>query len=182
MSSLVDFNPLLSEWITPFGVPPFAAIHPSHFEPALTFAMKKHIEEVEQIAKDKSLPNFENTVARFDRAGALLGRVCETFENLCSSHGVPELQAVELKMASPLAAHHNAVMTIPGLFPRIKTVYEERHSAHLTSEQVRLVERFHLDFVRSGAKFSPEMQESFGKISEELAELSTKFTQVSSHG
>jgi peptidyl-dipeptidase Dcp len=174
-------NPLLQEWQTPFGVPPFHLIQPQHFESALQYAMKQHLEEVTIMAANPETPSFANIIAPFDRSGSLLSKVCDTFENLCSSNGVPELQAIELKMASPLAAHSNAVMTIPGLFAKIDAVHEARHSSELAlnEEQIRLVERYHLDFVRSGARFTKEMQERYGKIVEELAELSTKFTQVS---
>jgi hypothetical protein len=39
---------------------------------------------------------------------------------------------------------------MPGLFDRINAVYEKRHDSGLNAEQTRLVERFHLDFVRAG--------------------------------
>lgn len=173
-------SPLLKEWNhTPHGLPPFTEIEPSQFEAALQFAMQEHIREVQVIAANTEEATFDNTIATFDRSGTLFSKVCETFENLCSSNGVPELQAVELKMAGPLAAHYNQLATIPGLFAKIDAVYNQRHALNLNSEQIRLVERFHLDFVRAGAKFSTEMQTAYGKIVEELAELSTKFTQVS---
>jgi len=70
------------------------------------------------------------------------------------------------------------VYTFPNLFNRIKQVYEERAQAQLTSEQLRLVERIHLDFVRAGAKFDSDSQAKYAKITEELAELTTKFMQV----
>ncbi len=68
--------------------------------------------------------------------------------------------------------------TFPNLFNRIKQVYEERAQAQLTSEQLRFVERIHLDFVRAGAKFDSDAQAKYAKITEELAELTTKFMQV----
>ena len=68
--------------------------------------------------------------------------------------------------------------TFPNLFNRIKQVYEDRAQAQLTSEQLRLVERIHLDFVRAGAKFDSDAQAKYAKITEELAELTTKFMQV----
>ena len=173
-------NPLLQEWKhTPHGIPPFTDILPSHFESALQYSMQEHIKEVQGIAANPEEATFDNTIATLDRSGALFSKVCETFENLCSSNGVPELQEVELKMAGPLAAHYNTIATIPGLFARIDAIYQNRQSLQLNSEQIRLVERFHLDFVRAGAKFSPDVQVAYGKIVEELAELSTKFTQVS---
>lgn len=42
-----------------------------------------------------------------------------------------------------------------------------------------LIERVHLDFVRAGAKFDSEAQNKYGKIMENLATLTTKFSQVS---
>lgn len=68
--------------------------------------------------------------------------------------------------------------TFPNLFSRINQVYEVRAQAQLTSEQLRLVERIHLDFVRAGAKFDSDAQAKYAKITEELAELTTKFMQV----
>lgn len=41
-----------------------------------------------------------------------------------------------------------------------------------------LIERVHLDFVRAGAKFDSEAQLKYGKIMENLATLTTKFSQV----
>lgn len=71
----------------------------------------------------------------------------------------------------------------PGLFAKIDQVYQSRlntfSAASFTSEQVRLIERIHLDFVRAGAKFNAADQAKYSKIMEELAVLTTKFTQVS---
>lgn len=47
-----------------------------------------------------------------------------------------------------------------------------------SKEQVLLIERVHLDFVRAGAKFDAEAQLKYGKIMENLAVLTTKFAQV----
>jgi peptidyl-dipeptidase Dcp len=113
----------------------------------------------------------------FDRAGALHRKIYCCFSNLCSSNGIPELQAVETKMAGPLAAHENKVYTLPGLFSKIDTVHQARHTLALSREQLRLVERVHLDFVRSGARFGPADQARYAAITEEMAQLETQFTQ-----
>ena len=33
-------NPLLQPWDTPYGLPPFEAVHTEHFEPAFEVALK----------------------------------------------------------------------------------------------------------------------------------------------
>jgi peptidyl-dipeptidase Dcp len=176
--NLLQTNPLLKDWSgKPYGFAPFDEIKAEHFEPALKFSMEKHLQEVQGIVSNSEAPTFENSISILDRAGALFTKVSETFDNLCSSLGTPDFQEVELKMAGPLASHYNKIATLPGLFPRIDAVHAHRHNLSLNPEQIRLVERFHLDFVRAGAKFSSEMQERYSKIVEELAELSTKFSQ-----
>ncbi len=147
----VDSNPLLQDWSAhEFGLPPFATTKPSDFEHALIESMQQQIMELQVIAKNQQPADFDNTIAAFDCSGSVFQQVMNMFDNLCSSNGVPELQAVELKMAGPLAAHQNKISSLPGLFERINTVYQARNQSNLTAEQVRLVERFHLDFVRAG--------------------------------
>ena len=67
-----------------------------------------------------------------------------------------------------------------GLFQRIDTVYQSRFKSpdEFSKEQLLLIERVHLDFVRAGAKFDSEAQLKYGKIMENLATLTTKFSQV----
>ncbi len=178
MSDFDKSNPLLNQWSENHGVPPFALIKPSHFEPAFEVGMKEHFNELKVIAEGCEPATFENTIAAFDRAGSTHRKIYDCFSNLCSSNGIPELQEVELKMSGPLAAHDNQVYTFPGLFQRINAVHEARHSASLTREQLRLVERFHLDFVRSGARFDAAAQTRYAQITEEMANLETQFTQV----
>jgi peptidyl-dipeptidase Dcp len=175
--TLATSNPLLAAWDTPHGLPPFADIRPEHFKPAFDVALAEHRADIEAIANDPAAPTFENTVAAFDRSGRAYVRLEATFYNLTSSETSPALQAVERELAAPLAAHTNAVYMHAGLFRRIDTLYEQRDTLGLTDEQRRLLERFHLDFVRAGAKLPPAQQARYAQITERLAELQTRFAQ-----
>ena len=62
-------NPLLKEWNTPFGTPPFNLIEITHYKPAIEEAIKLASEEINGIADNAEPPDFENTVASLDRAG-----------------------------------------------------------------------------------------------------------------
>jgi len=117
------------------------------------------------------------SVGALDRAGGLLTRLESVFQNLCSSCSSKELQAVEMKMASLIAAHSSSIYTFPGLFQRIDAVYTTRLEAELNPEQIRLVERIHLDFTRAGARFNSDAQSRYTEIMKMLAELTTQFTQ-----
>jgi peptidyl-dipeptidase Dcp len=80
-------------------------------------------------------------------------------------------------MAAPLSAHYSAVYMHQALFSRLDALYGQRAALGLTSEQVRLTERVHLDFVRSGARLPPEPQRRYAAVMQELAELTTCFAQ-----
>jgi peptidyl-dipeptidase Dcp len=170
-------NPLLQDWQTPYGLPPFDQILPEHFPPAFATAIIQHIEELNALAAQTSLPDFANTVERFAAAGSLLARIQGVFENLTASETCPTLEAIELTLAPQLAAHRNAVYQQTGVFIRLDALYQLRRDLGLGSEKMRLLERIHLDFVRNGATLSGEPRQRFAAIVAELATLCTQFAQ-----
>ncbi len=177
VSRIVSLNPLLEDWDAPYGLPPFDAIRAEHFVPALQVAMQAHRAELDTIAVQGEPPSFDNTIAAFDRCARLLGRIESVFYNLTASQTSPELQAVQRELAAPLSAHYSAVFMHAGLFERVDALHARRDALALTAEQRRLLERTHLDFVRSGAKLAPEAQARYAQVMEQLAELTTRFAQ-----
>jgi len=170
-------NPLLQEWTHPYGLPPFRDIEPEHFEPAFEVAMREELAEVDAIAGQAVPATFANTVEAFDRCGRLLTRIGRLFGNLASSETSPALQAVERAMAPRLAAHRNAIYMHAGLFDRIDTLHAQRASLGLNDEDLALLERVHFDFVLSGAKLPPQARSRYAEITQELAQLTTRFAQ-----
>jgi peptidyl-dipeptidase Dcp len=176
-SAAAAANPLLAHWCAPYGLPPFAAITPEHFAPALAQAMREHRSELATIAQDPSAPSFANTVVAFDRAGGKLEDVSAVFYSLAASATSPALEAVQREMAAPLAAHDNAVYMDAALFARVQAVYATRHTAGLDAQARRMVERVHLDFLRAGAALQGAAQKRYAQVMEELAALNTQFAQ-----
>ena len=173
-------NPLLSDWSSqPYGLPPFASLKPEHFKPAFLVGFDAQLAELKAIAESAQPPTFDNTIAAFDRCGGVLSRTGMVFSNLCSSNAPEALQKVQLEMAPLLASHESAVYTYPGLFSRIAAVHESRlgSDSSLSPEQIRLVERIHLDFVRAGAKFNDADQKKYTAIMERMSTLLTQFQQ-----
>ena len=72
-------NPLLQRWNTPYGLPPFGALRPEHFEPAFDAALAEHRAEIDAIGADPAAPTFANTIAAFDRAGRMVTRLKQLF-------------------------------------------------------------------------------------------------------
>ena len=176
MTSATD-NPLLLPWSTPHGLPPFDQVRPEHFTPAFQAAMLAHMAEIDAIGANPRPADFENTVAALDRGGRLFYRIEGLFYNLTASETSPALQAAERDLAPRLAAHSNALYMHPALFARIDGLHAQRERLGLNPEQKRVLERFHIDFVRAGAKLEPAEQTRYGRIMERLAELTTRFGQ-----
>jgi len=168
-------NPLLAEWTTPFGVPPFDQIKEEHFAPAFEKAMAQHKKEIEAIVDDKAAPSFANTLEALDASGALLDKVGGVFFNLQSAETNPKLQAINRELAPQLARHRDDMILNPALFARVKAVWDARESLKLTPEQARLLEQTYKRFVRGGALLEGEQKERFRAINQELAGLSVKF-------
>jgi len=170
-------NPLLQPWTAPHGLPPFAELRPEHFEPAFGEAMHAERAEIAAIAANADAPTFDNTIAAFDRAGALLDRVMTVFGTLSASATNEALQAVQRLMAAPLAAHNNSIYLDRALFARIDALYARRAELGLAPEALRLLERIHLDFTRAGARLEGAARERYAGVMEELAALTTRFAQ-----
>jgi peptidyl-dipeptidase Dcp len=170
-------NPLLAPWLAPFGLPPFAATRPEHFAPALTEAMARHLAEIDAIAGAAEPPTFANTIAALDRSGRDRERIESLFWNLTSSETSPALQEVQREVVPQLAAHESRVRTHAGLFARIDALHARRDALGLDDEQRRVLERFHLDAVRAGARLAPDAQARHAEIVRRIAELMTRFGQ-----
>ncbi|WP_207460474.1 M3 family metallopeptidase [Azospirillum sp. SYSU D00513] len=170
-------NPFFESWTTPFGIPPFDRIRPEHFPPAFDRGMAEQIAEIEGITGNPEAPGFANTIEAMERGGKLLGQVCRVFFNLNSSHTSDAIQAIALDYSPKLAQHNMRVSLDPALFARVSELYERRASLGLAPDQMRLLERYRLGFVRSGAALPPAERERMAAISERLATLHTLFGQ-----
>jgi peptidyl-dipeptidase Dcp len=170
-------NPLLTESKLPYQLPPFAAIKDEHFSPAFEQGMAEELQDVEKITSNTSPATFENTIVALERSGELLDRVSTVFGILTGSYTNPRLDLLEASLSPRLAAHRDAIYLNRALFTRVHQLYETRSKLNLDAEALRLLERYHLDFVRAGAQLSADEQAALKAMNTELATLSTQFKQ-----
>ena len=168
-------NPLLEEWTTEFGVPPFDKIKTHHFEPAFEEAMRIHNEEIAAIVDSNEEATFDNVILALDNAGIKLMEINLIFGMLSSSDLDAEMQEVQNKIIPRVEEHYNSIMLNEGLFNKVKAVYDNRKKMNLDELQMRLVDKTYNDFVRSGALLEGEAKERLMKINAELSELSIRF-------
>ena len=168
-------NPLLDEWNTEMGIPPFDKIRAEHYEPAFEEAMKVHNEEIDAIVRNEAEPTFENVILALDNSGLKLAEVSYIFGMLSSSDLDKQMQAVQEKMMPRVEEHSNRIMLNDSLFMRVKAVYDKRHTLRLDELQMRLTEKTYNDFVRSGALLQGAEKERLMAINSELSALTIRF-------
>jgi peptidyl-dipeptidase Dcp len=170
-------NPFFETWATPFEAPPFDRIAPEHFRPAYERALQDHAKEIVAVAQSADAPTFENTIAALEDSGRLLMHVELVFSQLSGAHTNDALQEIERDMAPVLARHWNEIYLNADLFTRIDALFGRKDSLAIEAEQRRVLERYHLDFVRAGAKLTGDSRAKLAEITERLASLATVFSQ-----
>ncbi len=162
-------NPWLSPSTLPFQMPPFDRIRDEHFVPAMELGMQEALAEVDEIANDDAQPTFDNTIVALERSGQTLARAYRIFSVLNSADTNDARQEIQREISPRLSAHRDAIRLNADLFARIDALYQQRQDLELEPEQLRLLEEYHRDFVRAGARLSDSEKERLRGINGELA-------------
>jgi peptidyl-dipeptidase Dcp len=175
--AVVETNPLLADWNTPFGVPPFGEIENKHFVPAIKTAIAQHQAEIDSIAKSPDSATFENTVEALDRSGEKLSRIRHVFYGLLGANTNDELNEIAKQISPLLSKHQDNILLNEVLFARLGAVRVQKSVQALSTEQKTLLEEFYQDFVRGGANLDDSDKAKLRQINETLSVLTLQFGQ-----
>ncbi len=166
-------NPFLSQWDTPYGIPPFDQIRTSDYVPAVKAGIEQQREQIAAIVSDPAAPTFENTIAPLELSGDILSKVQGVLFNISESDQTPELDAV-LEQVIPMLSDHSADINFnKALYQRVKAVYDADQSA-LTREQQIVLKNWYEGFEHEGIGLSEEAQAELRQINSRCAELTQK--------
>lgn len=166
-------NPLLSEWNTPYGIPPYAEIKVEDYMPAIQAGIAEQNREIEDIVNNTEAPTFENTVQALCLSGQTLSKVVGVLFNISETDRTEELDSV-MELAMPLMSEHgdNINFNKP-LYDRVATLYHGDQS-QLTREQQMSLKKVYEGFVRNGVGLDSTQQNRLKEINSELAQKSLK--------
>ena len=172
-----DSNPFLSEYNTPFEVPPFDKIQLEHYKPAFMQGMEEEAKEVEAIANNPEAATFENTIVALDQSGKLLRKVSSVFYGQNSADTSDEMQEISRELSPLLSKHSDDISLNPKLFARVKAVHDQMEELSLNKEQKKLVDESYKSFVRNGANLDSASQERLRELNSEIDMLQLTFGQ-----
>ncbi len=170
-------NPLLSDWDTPFDLPPFDAISDDDFAPALDAALEAAKANINAITATTDAPTFTNTIEALEVSEALLGRVLGTFYAVAGADSNPEREALQRDFAPKLSAYGSWMSSNQPLFSRIETLWDQRDTLDLTPEQSRVLMLTRRGFVRSGALLQGDAADKLRDVKSRLSVIGTDFVQ-----
>ena len=166
-------NPFLTEWDTPYGIPPFDQIRTSDYIPALKAGIEQQNAEIEAIVSNPDAPTFENTIAPLELSGGIISKVAGVLYNVSETDRSDALDAV-LDEAIPMMSEHSDNISFnKALYNRIATVYHGDQSA-LTREQQMVLKKHFDSFEREGIGLDEAKQAELREINTRTAELTQK--------
>jgi len=168
-------NPFLSDYDTPFGVPPFEKIKIEHYMPAYERGIEEQKAEIAAIINNTEQPSFVNTIVAIEKSGKLLSKVSNVFTGLKEANTNDEFNKIAETLAPIISQHEDEITLNEKLFGKIKFVYDNKENENLTAEELTVLDKYYKDFVRSGALLSNEDKEIVKGINKELSSLTLKF-------
>ena len=170
-------NPFAQRSELDFELPPFALIKEEHYLPAFYEGCTQQLAEVQAILDTPGAATFENTIVALEKSGQMLMRTLLVFFNKSSSDTNDAMDKIEEEMAPKLAAHQDAINLNPALYARIKSLYDNRESIGLNTEDAWLLERYYKDLIHAGAHLSESQRDRLKELNEELSKLETQFSK-----
>ena len=175
LTSCTRTNPFLTEWDTPYGIPPFEQIQEKDYLPAIEEGIAQSKAEIEAIVACTEEPTFDNVIAAYDRSGALLDKVVGVLYNIEETDMTPTLEGIVEKATEMVSEFGNEVSFNKDLFAKIKAVYDKKDSLELTREQQMVLDKVYRSFADNGIALDQAGQERMKEINTALSQLSLKF-------
>lgn len=166
-------NPFLTDWNTPYGIPPFQEIQADNYIPAIQAGIEQQKKEIEDIVNNQDAPTFDNTILPLELSGEILRKVSGVLYNVSETDRTPALDSV-MELAIPMMTEHSDNLSFnKGLYERIAQLYKGDQSS-LTREQQMVLKKHYEEFERNGVGLSEEKQARLKEINSEIASKTQK--------
>ncbi|TYB79317.1 M3 family metallopeptidase [Bizionia myxarmorum] len=168
-------NILNTKFQTPFQTAPFSKITDSDYLPAFEIAIDKARSEIDAITANTEAPTFENTIEALDFSGEELDRLSSIFFNMNSAETNDAIQKIAQDVSPLLSDFSNDITLNQALFERVKTVYNQKDTLQLNTEQQTLLDKKYKGFSRNGANLPEDKKQELRDIDKALSKFKLTF-------
>lgn len=168
---------ILSESKAPFGAPEFHLYQTADYLEAFKIGIEEKRADIKRIIENSEAPTYANTIDALELSGESLEKVSSIFFNLNESDNTPEMTEIENAVSPLLTELSGYIFMNDSLFTRIRTLYDQRESLHLSEEQMIVLDNYYQQFVRGGAFLNEEDKAKLLDINTKLSLASIEFSK-----
>ncbi|NEX23527.1 oligopeptidase A [Thiorhodococcus mannitoliphagus] len=163
-------NPLLEQ----VGLPSFNLIQPEHVEPAIDARLADCRALIERLTSEIDIPTWESFIEPLEEIDDILSRTWSPVGHLNGVLNSEALRAAYNACLPKLSEYGTEVGQNEGLFRAYQTVAAQEH---LEPAQRKLLDNALRDFHLSGVDLPPEKKSRYRAISQELSQLTSKYSE-----
>ena len=168
---------ILGESKAPFGAPEFHLYQTADYLEAFKIGIEEKRADIKRIIENSEAPTYANTIDALELSGESLEKVSSIFFNLNESDNSPEMTEIENAVSPLLTELNGYIFMNDSLFTRIRTLYDQRESLHLSEEQMIVLDNYYQEFVRGGALLNSEEKAALLDINTKLSLASIEFSK-----
>jgi len=163
-------NPLLSD----FDLPPWSAIKPCHVEPAIDSILAENRKNIDELLQNQPHPpTWQSLVQPLEALDAKLSRAFGPVSHLNAVCNNQELRTAYENCLPKISAYSTELGQNKRLFAAYQALSQDKT---LNLAQQTIVKNSLRDFRLSGIDLPQESQQRFAQIQQELAELTSRFS------
>ena len=165
MNPLLDFS----------GLPRFAEFKPEFVAPALDQLLDENRALIARLATAEQTPDWDGFVAPLDDANERLRRAWGQVSHLNAVMNSPQLRETYNGNLPRITEYFALLSQNEALFRKFKALKASTGFARLSAAQKKVIENELRDFRLGGAELPGDKKLRFKEVSEQLADLSSKF-------
>ena len=170
-SNSTPSNPLLA----PTGIADFPSFRAQHVVPGVQAMLTVAEQQLETLEKEAA-PTWSSLVEGIERLGDRIGYVWGLVGHLMSVQNTPELRAAHEEMQGPVIEFSMKMGQSRAIFDKLQTLKASQEWSGLDEGQQRAINALLHEAKLSGVGLDGEPKERFNTLQQEMAELSTQFS------
>ncbi len=158
-------------------LPQFDQVTAAHDSPAISTLLAQCRHVISQIENETASATWENVVEPLDNATEKLSRAWGIASHLHSVRDNPEIRAAYNENQPLITEFYTKLGQNLALFQKYHDIQDSAEFARYSPARKRIIENAIRDFKLSGAELSADKKKRFAEIQEQVAALSTKYSE-----